>query len=187
MCSLEAAPFCCSRKLFSRVSLTLEQDKAVRKKKPSQGSEDEFEYEDETQWTDRLALRDGSAKDWNDLLSVYFDVQRSGTSRGQQLLQRALFDQKMVYMDKHVFLHRLYVGLSSQFGTVTSIHRLLGSFLPVTSYIMTRSVINTDGLDREKALADAWVRSMQESMRAAAAASDERGIPGFHWAMVYRF
>ncbi len=36
---------------------------------------------------------------------------------GEERLERAMQSRMMQYIDKHVFLHRLYISLHTQFGT----------------------------------------------------------------------
>ena len=53
---------------------------------------------------------------------------------GEARLEEAMLNRRMQYIDKHVFLHRLYVSLNTQFATNQVCFFLFFSLLVSTLY-----------------------------------------------------
>ncbi len=196
VCSILPAPLCCSKSLyFTSQQKVLTATSNTNKKPPPRRSRrlraalrgnvgDEDEEEDGLDEADEDAqanqgdnliyFEDGDRMD----MSVYTDLRNVNAAK----IEQAILGQKRIYVDKHVLMHRLYVGLSSQMGVSTSIHNLLAEYLPITRFALLRP---TMGLDRSIQLAEAWVKAMRDS-RAAADEADLLKVPSFHWARVYR-
>jgi hypothetical protein len=119
--------------------------------------------------------------------SIYFDSQQQQAEAmldldglDERKLEEAISMHRTVYVDKHAFLHRLYVGLDMHFGSRPYLHQSLAAFLPETHQALTLPTNN-----RGQKLLQAWRQSMQNSIKAAENAA-ALGMPAFHWARVYR-
>lgn len=96
-------------------------------------------------------------------------------------MMKAIRLQHMQYIDRHVFLHRLYVGLDRCFHTRSNLHNILNDFLPLLCTLMEKSMNQTT----KENMKQAWLKAMKESSTAAEDA-DVLKVPSFHWARVYR-
>ena len=197
VCSMLPAPLCCSRLLyFTSESRGLLQAKAAVSRSRRRRSNNnrlllaggdaaaaavaEGEDDDDDAVQDEedslIYFEDGDRMD----MSVYVDLSRVGVKK----IEEAISGQKRLYVDKHVLMHRLYVGLSSQMLMSTAIHRMLEDYLPITHYALLRPTLG--GAEQRGAqLAAAWAKAMQDS-RAAADEADLLMVPSFHWARIYR-
>ena len=176
------APFCCSRKLYSRwipAQKPMESKQGGRRIRSAAGpklltlGEEGGDY-DEQDGQLVLSLADAS-----------------------QLDQET--SQSMVYVDKHVLLHRLYVGMDMNLGSNYSLHTLMASFLPettaalrlrasndstwalsVSSPLSTLAVAKGGG-----SLYEMWARLISSAKKAAVDAA-ARSIPSFRIRSIYR-
>ncbi len=187
VCSLSPAPFCCSKALYAewkpptvrKNGFRLKTDSAERRRgrlkairDGSEGNHDDDGDNNEDQDIESIILFE--SKDQEAELEA--DMQLLD----EQELEEAIRMHKMIYVDRNVFLHRLYVGLDMHFGNRTSLHAALADFLPETRAALVQP---TQGRVRE--LGEARRASMQRSLRAAEDALVS-GMPSFHWAEVYR-
>ena len=164
-----------SEQVRKRVSKNAEKDE--------DGSESdtdyEYEYEEGLPLTERVLVRDSSGSVLE--AGVYWDLQASGLLGSNKLLKETIFGSKSVYVDKHVMLHRLYIGISSHFGTAQSLKTLVQKFLPITHYLVsTRAGALMSRAEAQK------TQGAQDSLRAAVEAQDALKLPAFHWGLVYR-
>jgi len=196
VCSMLPAPLCCSRLLYFTSPGLLQAKAAVSKSRRRRsnnnnrlllaggdaaaaaavavGEDDDDAVQDEED--SLIYFEDGDRMD----MSVYADLSRVRMKK----IEEAISGQKRVYVDKHVLMHRLYVGLSSQMLMSTAIHRMLEDYLPITHYALLRPTLG--GAEQRGArLAAAWAKAMQDS-RAAADEADLLMVPSFHWARIYR-
>ena len=107
--------------------------------------------------------------------SAYMDLK----SLNAKKIEQAILSQRKIYVDKHVFLHRFYVGLNMQQSMSRLVSKTLDDFLPITKAILTRPS------DRAQALFEAWKQSMQD-LRDADEDAYNLKVPAFHWARVFR-
>lgn len=139
LCCIADAPMCCSRNLFLSHTkpISIISNPIVRGRNRSSG-----DAGDESIF--RNVYINGSNGDGNVQedealqgvdMSRYVDVLSAQLSN-DRLDKAKLLIKKAVYVDKHVLLHRLYVGIDSQFGTASTLHKLLSDFLPATRYIL---------------------------------------------------
>jgi hypothetical protein len=178
VCSLSPAPFCCSRVLYrewkspimKRVGVKVKSTSANDRRRRREGVEEDQEMDgDDAESFIVFENKDQEAELMKDLKRL-----------DEQKLEEAIRMHKIVYVDKHAFLHRLYVGLDTHFGNRSTLHDLLADFLPETKAAMTQPTMG-----RARELAEARQASLQRSLQAAENAQ-ALGMPQFHWAAVYR-
>jgi hypothetical protein len=66
--------------------------------------------------------------------SAYMDLK----SLNAKKIEQAILSQRKIYVDKHVFLHRFYVGLNMQQSMSRLVSKTLDDFLPITRAMLTR-------------------------------------------------
>lgn len=102
--------------------------------------------------------------------------------------------RRMVYVDKHVLLHRLCVGMDMNFGSNAVLHSLMASYLPETrAALRGRAALDPTGMMAAASsisvvgvnLYDAWVGLMSAARRAAADAAG-MNVPAFGQRSAYR-
>lgn len=205
LCCIADAPMCCSRVLFlsyrkplgvRSVPIAARKNASVRRSRRGNGdgsgepesegpASDDSDKEDSAELFRRIYLnQQGDTAD----VAIPAGLLADSLARASNgSLLRQLLSSNAVYVDKHVLLHRLYVGISTQFGTAGTLHKLFAEFLPATRYaIVERKRGGTDNGDESEEGFSEWLsRSMQQSLSAGEAA-ESAGIPNFHWLKVYR-
>jgi hypothetical protein len=181
ICGMAPAPFCCSQALHlkwtavkalsqpadaGQAPLTKLFSRVSFRRNPTRGNMIYF-------------VNEGVEDD-----PVYFDIQ----SIDAEQMMKAVALQRVVYVDKHLLLHRLYVGMDMHFGTRSNLHNMLAGFLPDTYEVLkqpTSYAAVAGGEAFATSLLNSWQNSMLSSMRAAANAVGV-GVPQFHTSLPYR-
>ena len=89
---------------------------------------------------------------------------------------------RTVLLDKHLFLHRLYVGMDSCFGGCNDLHSMLARYLPDTSRVLKAA--SEDGV---RAAREQWESNMARAEEAIRQAMRTQGVPVFQWSPAYRY
>ena len=114
LCNVLLPPFCCSRTLYFVAGggggggIGGGSQRRMRISRRDDSDEDEAEDRDEGNDAP-IYLADGNNVD----LATTYDVRAVNPARLEEELAR----RSLMYVDKHVFMHRLYIGLDQCFGT----------------------------------------------------------------------
>lgn len=129
LCHVNEAPFCCSNALYfeDQSHLRLSKKKKQKGRRRNRDAEEEDDSSDD-HGEDYMYFDDGYTADlgmYRDLqvctsatllVFSHANAQRAAQEAGKARLEQELSAPYMEFVDKHVFLHRLYISMHNHFG-----------------------------------------------------------------------